>query len=485
MCRFCVRQDRGGEFTRREALVTMAGAAMAAGATGPTVLTAAAESQAAPSSSDPLDVRVVYLRPKGKYWLGWPGTFWDPEDFAARSRRQVEQFAKDLGIQLAFEPAPIHEPAEIEAFVKKVRAEKPRGVLVFPLHADEFISGATDKIAQSGVPTIVFAGLGMWHTGFANLVVPTARRKGVYLPSSSDYELGAVRFGMKMIQANYRIRRTKVAVLRGSETAEQRMEPFGLTIRFLPRRRFPDTLRTIQETPEVLAMADQYAKAARKVVEPTRRDLINAAKNYFASLRIMEEEGCQGISMDCLGLVGNREIPTPPCLSWTRLLDGGRSGTCEADVNAVMSHELCLKLLDRPGFQQDPVPETEHRTLIGAHCVCATKLNGLDKPSEPFILRSHSESNLGVAVQVLWRLGQEVTVMQMAGPGKMLLGKGKVLRNHETPPAGGCRTSVEIAMDGPADPCDTKGFHQLFIYGDHVRQFQAYAQVYGIASEHV
>ena len=124
-------------------------------------------------------------------------------------------------------------------------------------------------------------------------------------------------------------------------------------------------------------MAEEYAKAAQKVVEPTRTDMINAAKNYFASLKIMEEEGCQGISMDCLGLVGNREIPTPPCLSWTRLLDNGQSGTCEADVNAVMSQEVCLKLLDKPGFVQDPVPETERGTLIGVHCVCATKLNGL------------------------------------------------------------------------------------------------------------
>ena len=36
-----------------------------------------------------------------------------------------------------------------------------------------------------------------------------------------------MRFGMKMIQAAYRLRRTKVAVLRGAETADQVMEPLG------------------------------------------------------------------------------------------------------------------------------------------------------------------------------------------------------------------------------------------------------------------
>jgi hypothetical protein len=485
MCKFCVRQDLGGEFTRREVLATMAGAGMAAGLMGSTVLTAAAGAGGTPSPADPLDIRVVYLRPAGKYWLGWPGTFWDVDGFAAKSRRLVEQFGRELGVRPVFEPAPLHEKADIEAFVKKVQAEKPKGVLVFPLHADEFISGATDRIAQSGIPTIIFAGLGMWHNGFAAKVVPTARQKGVYLPSSGDFELGPVRFGMKMIQANYRLQRTKIAVLRGNETSEVRAAPLGLTLRFLPRRRFPDTLKTIGETPEVIAMAERRAKQAQKVVEPTRQDLINAAKNYFASLKIMEEEGCQGITMDCLGLVQDHKIPTPPCLAWAEMFEHGRSGTCEADLNAVMSHELCLKLLDRPGFQQDPVAESEHNTLIGAHCVCATKLNGLDQPPEPYILRSHSESDLGVSVQVLWRIGQEVTVMQIVAPDKMLLGKGKVLRNYDTPPAGGCRTSVELAVDGPADTRDTKGFHQLFIYGDHVRRLQAYAQMYGITTEHI
>jgi len=134
---------------------------------------------------------------------------------------------------------------------------------------------------------------------------------------------------------------------------------------------------------------------------------------------------------------------------------------------------------------QDPVPNTVNNTLIGAHCVSATRLNGYDKPREPFNLRSHSESDIGVSVQVFWRPGQEVTIMQLTNPGNMILGKGKVLRNLSTPPAGGCRTSVELEIDGPPDTRDTKGFHQLFIYGDHVRDFKAYAQMFGIKTEHI
>ena len=90
-----------------------------------------------------------------------------------------------------------------------------------------------------------------------------------------------------------------------------------------------------------------------------------------------------------------------------------------------------------------------------------------------------------MSLQVIWPEGTDVTVMEMTTPGTMILGQGKVLRNYDTPPAGGCRTSVDLELDGPADVRDTKGFHQLFIAGNHVRDFQAYAQMYGITTEHI
>jgi hypothetical protein len=55
-----------------------------------------------------------------------------------------------------------------------------------------------------------------------------------------------------------------------------------------------------------------------------------------------------------------------------------------------------------------------------------------------------------------------------------------VVSNIDTPPAGGCRTSVELAMDNVADAMDCKGFHQLFILGKHDKLFKAYGQLAGI-----
>jgi len=476
MCCHCTGSATAVELSRREILGALAGAALTAG------LVRAADAPAAAAGEMPRRpaVRVVYLRPQAKYWLGWPGTAWDPEGFVTKSREQLEGFAKELDIELAFEPRPLYDDKEVDAFIAKVTEQKPQGIIVFPLHMNEW--GRVDRISKAGVPTVIFAGLGMCFTGH---IATISRRPGVYLASSPDYTLKPARFGLKLIRANFDVRRTKVACVRGNAASDQVLEPFGMRVRNIPRKTFPDIYKTIGETDEVKQVAAEYEKTAKAIVEPKHEDIINAAKCYFTALKILKDEGCDGITMDCLGLVASRELPTPPCMAWCKLMDVGLLGICEADLNAVMSQLLCCKLLDKPGFIQDPVPETVNNTFIGAHCVCPTRLNGFKEPPEPFILRSHAESNIGVSLQVLFKIGQEITVMQMAGPGKMILGKGKVLRNLDTPPNGGCRTSVELALEAPADTRDTKGFHQLFIYGDHRRDFQAYGQMFGIAAESI
>ena len=129
---------------------------------------------------------------------------------------------------------------------------------------------------------------------------------------------------------------------------------------------------------------------------------------------------------------------------------------------------------------QDPAPNTVNNTLMGAHCSSPRKLRGFDQPPEPCILRSHSESEIGVSPQVLWPVGEPVTLIDFDGSGRLILGTGEVVTNIDTPPCGGCRTSVELEMDDVEDTRDCKGFHQLFILGRHDRLFRAYCRLAGI-----
>ena len=179
-------------------------------------------------------------------------------------------------------------------------------------------------------------------------------------------------------------------------------------------------------------------------------------------------------------MVSSKVVPTPPCMAASLFQDGGVTYGCEADVGAALSLLFVSYLFDRPGFQNDPVPETVKNLLITAHCTCGTRLRGFDKPPVPFIARSHSESDLGVSMQVLWEENQPVTLVRFQNPNQLILDTGVVVGNVDTPPAGGCRTSVEIKMDKVEDSRDVLGFHQAVFYGNHRRDVEAFCQLYGI-----
>jgi L-fucose isomerase-like protein len=186
--------------------------------------------------------------------------------------------------------------------------------------------------------------------------------------------------------------------------------------------------------------------------------------------------------MDCLGIVGAKLMPTPPCAAWMMLQDQGITAGCEADLFGGLSLMLSSFLLGRPGYMNDPVPETAKNLLIAAHCTSGSRIAGFDEAPAEYILRDHSESALGISPQVLWPAEKKVTLIRFQSTGELIVDVGEVVSNVDTPPAGGCRTSVEIHMDRVEDVRDVLGFHQVVVLGDHARELEAFCQLYGIES---
>jgi len=426
-------------------------------------------------------VRAVFIRPKDeKFWMGWPGASYDIAGHQKAYTETLRAAADSLGVNLEV-AEPIYDAAGVTAFLDGLKAKPPQGILVTIMHLNRW--GDVNRIVdeRGTVPMVVFSPMG---TTFTGQLQKASRAPGVFVGSTQDVDW--LTAGLRMHRTIWDMKNARIAIAAGTKTEDKVMEPTGTTLHYVPRERFVEELAKVQECAEARAVADYYTREARKIVEPSKDDILNAAENYIACKNLMEAEKCQGISMDCLGLVGSRKIPCPPCIGFSRLLDEGLVGCCEADVNAAISLLLTARLCERPGFMQDPVPNTVSNTFMGAHCTCPTKLDGFDKPHEPIILRSHSESSIGVSPQVLWRIGQKATVMKFEGGGKsMLIGTGKVVANIDTPPSGGCRTSVELAMDDIPDCRDVKGFHQLFLYGDHSVILKGYCQLAGIQAVHI
>jgi hypothetical protein len=316
-------------------------------------------------------------------------------------------------------------------------------------------------------------------TSFTANLQATRKGKNCFVAATQDADWLAT--GVRMLWTSWQLKNTRLCVVNGNKTADQQLAVIGTTLHYVPLDRWTEELEKLEVTAEVQALADELTQTATKIVEPKPADVLNAAKNYFVARRIMAAENCQGISLNCLELVRSRRIPCPPCMAWQKLNNERSMGFCECDWNAGIGLWLCSLLCARPGFQQDPAPNTVNGTLMGAHCTSATRLRGFDEPAMPMILRSHSESQVGVSPQVIWPEGEPVTVITFNhDPHKLFLATGRVVANINTPPSGGCRTSVELQLDDVADPRDCKGFHQIFILGRQERLIKAYAQLAGI-----
>ncbi len=181
---------------------------------------------------------------------------------------------------------------------------------------------------------------------------------------------------------------------------------------------------------------------------------------------------------------GDRTKVSLPCIAWSRMNDDGIPAACEADLGAVAAHLLVQYLFDRPGFQQDPVPETAQDAIIRAHCTCATRLNGFDKDPEPYDIVPHHGMRDATARPV-WKVGQRITCADVLPgnqktPTRVLISAGRVVENRSVPPSGGCVVSVMAKFDNVEDVLAFPGFHQLFFYGDYKRQLIQYCRLFNL-----
>jgi hypothetical protein len=283
-----------------------------------------------------------------------------------------------------------------------------------------------------------------------------------------------------MLAAVPRMRETRILLLAGDRAADEVVPGLGTTFHVVPRSRFDEEFAKVGETDEVRSIADHYARTAQKVIEPTAADILGAAKNYIAIRRLMAAERCGAVSIDCLGW------KNPVCIGFSKLLDEGIPAGCEADREAVLAQLISTLLIDRPGFIQDPSPNTVNNTLIGSHCTSPTRLEGPSSPYRaPFLIRDY-HTRTGASLQVLWPEGKEVTVIDFLEAKTIVLATGKVRSNIPQPPSGCCRTAVEVDLDGVTDSRDAvdsrtaKGFHQIFVLGNHGRLVKAWCQLAGI-----
>jgi L-fucose isomerase-like protein len=183
--------------------------------------------------------------------------------------------------------------------------------------------------------------------------------------------------------------------------------------------------------------------------------------------------------------------PAKGCLTFSKLGDLGLVGTCEGDMDSVLTQLLFGYAFGVPGFVTDPLFDTSKNAVIHAHCVSPTKMDGPAGERAPFILRTHRDDNHGAAVEVELRVGQEITCAKLANLNTMLLSAQKIVEIPDFDDRG-CRTQItaqvadarKMLQNWGSGVIEKEGMmtllHRVVFYGNHVQGVNQLAQLMGI-----
>jgi hypothetical protein len=238
-------------------------------------------------------------------------------------------------------------------------------------------------------------------------------------------------------------------------------------------------------------------------------DLEQAVRTYLAIRRVLETEQACGMGVNCFGdliIEGGRDVP---CLAQCLLREDGYIAACDGDYVAMMSMVLTTCFLDKTCMMSnmypvsyvgalndhfgDPLSPDPRRYDFGrwpnltrlGHCGYVGVVSPEMAPTHCVALREWGgtweikRDGRGCGIDGELMVGETVTAVQLKFNGReLLLGRGRVAETtrHEGMPH--CESTALIELD------DLETFvrnisreHSVFVYGDHIMEFETLARV--------
>ena len=425
-----------------------------------------------PPKLSPVKIYKVYIGRTGGIYLS------RPTQEIGKFDKYLANLERKLG-DVEFIGGELVPPADVAKVIPKL--SNADGVLLFHLsgHGGGAPKTAMDKIIDTGLPTAVFS---QPFSGHGWMYFPQWQKEGkkvVLLPTSDWSELDQV---VKLMRVAPHMRQTRILVIRGplgtdsACSAEQVKQHLGAKM-------IPITVeQTLQAHKAVdIKAAEAEAKRywlskAEKIVEPSRKEIINSARFYLAIKDLMIKEGARAVtSSNCMG------GPAKGCLTFSKLNDLGLVGACEGDMDSTLTMLMFRYAFGIPGFISDPVIDTANNALIHFHCTSATKMDGPSGKRLPFTIRTQSDSERGVSLDVENRIGQMVTCAKFVNLDTMLISTGKIFKvTHDEL---GCRTQFWTRVNDADKMFHNWGadilkggtmtlLHRDVFYGDHMKNIK-------------
>jgi hypothetical protein len=411
----------------------------------------------------------IYL---GREHPGWPTYKVDPKADMKAFEASLGKMGAGLADVEFVEGGLIENDQQLAAVKEKFKGVD--GILA--IHLTMGIGNQLQSLMELGIPIVLFA---LPYSGHEWHTMAGWQRQGKLIevfPSSRHED---VLVAIRPFRAIHRLKEARVLNVSTGPAdpayCAALKEKFGTEVISLM---LPDLQKAYQAADRGEAMADmrRWVKEAKKIVEPTKDEILRSSVMFIAMRDLLAQQGAAAITMNCLGMGLIDRGMGYPCLGFVRLNNMGLGGVCEADLKSTMTHLIFSYLVGKPGFVTDPVFDMSNSTIIHAHCVAATQMLGPGTAASPYHIRSHLEDGKGASLMVKMPIGQKVSMARLLGTDKMLFSTGDAVDSPFV--ERGCRTKLTVKVNNIDSFLEnwSSGLHRVIFYGDHTRDIHRYCR---------
>ena len=352
------------------------------------------------------------------------------------------------------------------------------GILL--IHFNIGVRSIINEVLSVGKPTVIFAVPYSGH-GWTSFGALQKQPLGAKLECMLTSDYSQLEAAIRPFRAIHHLREAKILNLTTrsfTQYAQAMKEKFGTEIKRISLDQTIDAYNAVSDS-RAKAETSKWIEEASDIVEPSKGEIFKSCKLALALEDMLNNENATVMTIDCYGTMWDKTIKLPayPCVGFTRLNNMGLGGICESDLRSAMTHIIFQGLTGRPGFISDPTVDESNNSIILAHCLGTTKMDGPNGPAAPYKLRTVMERREGVVPQVFMRIGQKVTQAQLIGTDNLLYFTGNII---DAPDVGrGCRTKITVKIDGDAEKLWknwSNGLHRQTCYGDITKELASFCR---------
>ncbi|PWI49076.1 hypothetical protein CEE45_03950 [Candidatus Heimdallarchaeota archaeon B3_Heim] len=242
---------------------------------------------------------------------------------------------------------------------------------------------------------------------------------------------------------------------------------WGVDLIPIPIKELVETI-THHRDEKLSETTEQFLKHAQ-ATDRTDNQIFEAQYVVQAIEALVKKYNLDAFSIECFSLI--QETDSTSCYALSYFNDIGLVAGCEGDLPSTFTMILAKLLVDKPSFMANVIsvsPEENNVNL--AHCTVPLTM------TEGYSIRSHFESNKGVAIKGEFKLNEPVTLIKIGGRSltDWWVSSGIILKNQDD--EGCCRTQVEIQLKDSVNYFlqNSLANHHIMILGDHQVLFETF-----------